>query len=82
VSDVGPEDLLVNVEEWWLPSHFSRKQDEAGPQAVKGWLSALTGCFPRTGQVGPYDPQTGRGNPCESLWVADFRAGCSQLIIV
>ncbi len=74
LSDAGPEDLLVYVEEWWLPNHPGRKRAEAGPQAVKGLLSSLSGRFTRAGRVGAYDSATRAGNPCECPWVQDYRS--------
>ncbi|GIL74971.1 hypothetical protein Vretifemale_4815, partial [Volvox reticuliferus] len=80
--DASPEDLLVYLEEWWLPNHPGRKQEAAGPQAVKGVLSALSGWFSRAGRVGPFDPVSRTGNPCECPWVSDYRKGYTRLQMV
>ncbi|GIL73523.1 hypothetical protein Vretifemale_3657, partial [Volvox reticuliferus] len=80
--DARPEDLLVYLEEWWLPNHPGRKQEVAGPQTVKGVLSALSGWFSRAGRVGPFDPVSRTGNPCECPWVSDYRKGYTRLQMV
>ncbi|KXZ45432.1 hypothetical protein GPECTOR_54g172 [Gonium pectorale] len=75
LGNVGPEFLLVYLEEEWLPSHPGRKRGRAGPKAVAGVLSSLSGWFERFGRAGPYQPATGVGNPCNCQWVSDYRKG-------
>ncbi|GLC46554.1 hypothetical protein PLESTB_001621600 [Pleodorina starrii] len=65
---------LVYMVTWWLPHHRGRDGGEVGPSAVKGCLSALSGFFARAGRTGPYNAHTGQGNPCDCVWVEDFRA--------
>jgi hypothetical protein len=79
LGNVGPEYILVYLEEWWRPNHAGRKQAEPGPDAVKEMLSSLSGWFSRLGRVGPYNLMTGVGNPCDVPWVADYRKGYTRL---
>ncbi|GLC36415.1 hypothetical protein PLESTM_000444000 [Pleodorina starrii] len=72
-ANCTPDDILVFMVAHWLPNHCSRGGGPAGPAAVKSCLSALSGFFGRAGRGGRYDAATGLGNPCDSVWVEDFR---------
>ncbi|GIL85838.1 hypothetical protein Vretifemale_14365, partial [Volvox reticuliferus] len=63
-------------------NHPGQKQEAAGPQAVKGVLLALSGWFSRAGWVGPFDPVSRTGNPCECPWVSDYRKEYTRLQMV
>ncbi|EFJ50983.1 hypothetical protein VOLCADRAFT_103623, partial [Volvox carteri f. nagariensis] len=69
-----PDDVLVYMTVWWLPRHQGRSGGPVGPAAVKSHLSCLSGFFSRVGRGGRFDVSTGQGNPCDCIWVEDFRA--------
>ena len=81
LGNCAPEDVLVYLMEGWLPNHRGRGgPDKAvGPSAVKSHLSLLSGFFSRLGREGRYSSATGLGNPCESVWVEDFRKAYQRL---
>ena len=81
LSHCAPEDVLVYLMEGWLPRHRGRggPNKAVGPSAVKSHLSLLSGFFSRLGREGRYSSATGLGNPCESVWVDDFRKAYQRL---
>ncbi len=84
LTDCSPDDLLVYMVSHWLPEHPGRKRADGvcGPSALKSVLSSLSGFFSRTGRSGRYDEATGLGNPCDSVWVEDFRKAFERLSMV
>jgi integrase len=78
-ADCTPDDVLVFMMTWWLPNHHARDGGEVGPSAAKACLSALSSFFTRSGRSGAYNAYTGQGNPCDAVWVEDFRAAYQRL---
>ena len=72
--DCTPDDLLIYMVTQWLPTHHARGGGSVGPSAVKSHLSSISGLLMRSGRCGRYDAYTRLGNPCDSIWVDDFRA--------
>ena len=81
LTNCTPEDLLIYIVEHWLPTHRGRKREDGlcGPSALKSHLSSLSGHFTGIARDGRYDESSGRGNPCDSVWVSDFRKAYQRL---
>lgn len=67
-------DVLVYMQGYWLQHHRARHGGGLpSPSSVDGVLSALTTAFAQLGRGGPYQEETGQGNPCSSVDVVGYR---------
>ena len=84
ISTCTPEDILIYIMEHWLQAHKGRKRSDGlcGPAALKSTLSSLSGFFLRLGREGRYDGASGGGNPCDSVWMEDFRKAFERVSMV
>lgn len=77
---VGPEDLLVFMEQHWLKKHAGSYVPGidhlvASPSGVNSAFSHLSTLFRRLGRGDTYDEATGLGNPCRSNLITLYKQG-------
>jgi hypothetical protein len=74
-----PGDLLVYMEDHWLPRHpgtmLPNGERVASPSGVNGVLSNLSTAFGLLSRHGEYNDATGKGNPVLSSEVGLYRQG-------
>ena len=74
-----PEEVLVFLQSHFITTHVGPRvpgrPTTASPSGVASTLSHLSTTFVGLGRLGPYDPLTGRGNPCSSVEVTRFKQG-------
>ncbi|PNH02157.1 hypothetical protein TSOC_011893 [Tetrabaena socialis] len=75
LTNCRPDDVLVYMVEDWLPHHAGRG---AGGLPAPSTLKAVT--FYAWAVRGATTPPL--GNPCDSIWVEDFRAAYQRLSLL
>lgn len=85
LKHVGPEDLLVFMEQHWLKKHAGSHVPGidhlvASPSGVNSAFSHLSTLFRRLGRGESYDEQTGVGNPCKSQLITLYKQGYGKTL--
>lgn len=85
LSTVRPEDLLVFFESHWVPTHAGSSAPGldhrvASPQGVSSAISHLATLFESLGRRGPYDRDTGQGNPCNCVEMRNYKQGYARTL--
>ena len=75
-----PEDLLVFIQSHFILHHAGSvvpglDHKVASPQGVSSAFSHLSTLFDSLGRRGPYQPETNRGNPCDSNVIQRYKQG-------
>lgn len=79
IQQCCPADIVVFMEEVWLPMHLGSQtktgQHVAAPSSVEGALCNLSTVFQQHGRGQPWDCNLLTGNPIWSLTVKDWKRG-------